>query len=306
VSTNSGVIIRGESGSGKTHILKAIYEYYKSAGGAIYYSTGFSFMKDFANSVRENKTSLFMEGVMNNDIIIIDDLCEILNKSGTMRAVRGLLENCIEKQKFILFSTGEDAVNVANPDVKVLFAKCISLDLQKPDKRTKKQIAIRHVMNNNMSVEIGVIDAILDNFYDYSMEQVFNAIQRVWIYQKNKNIIVNSNLALEILGADVVKNVAGVISYNADLIVNAVAKELKIDVKMLFGSIRVKDVCYARSLAMYLCHNIGGMNYVEIGQKFNRNHSTVISSVNKIEKMIQSEKIILCHIANVKVLLKVM
>jgi chromosomal replication initiator protein len=92
--------------------------------------------------------------------------------------------------------------------------------------------------------------------------------------------------------------------YNSDSILQAVSKELKIDMKILFSAIRVKEVCYARSLAMYLCYNLGGMNYVEIGQKFGRNHSTVISSINKIEKMMQSDKAILCHIANVKALLK--
>ena len=49
-------------------------------------------------------------------------------------------------------------------------------------------------------------------------------------------------------------------------------------------------VAFPRQVAMYLCRKLTGLSYPEIGRLFNdKHHSTVMHSVEKIEKMIEDD-----------------
>ena len=54
------------------------------------------------------------------------------------------------------------------------------------------------------------------------------------------------------------------------------------------GKSRVKNVAQARHIAIYLVRTITEMSLPNIGKLFNRDHSTIISSIDTIEKKISS------------------
>ena len=58
------------------------------------------------------------------------------------------------------------------------------------------------------------------------------------------------------------------------------------DKSELVGNSRVKNVAQARHIAIYLIKTITDISYPSIGKLFNRNHSTIMSSVEVIEKKI--------------------
>jgi chromosomal replication initiator protein len=52
-----------------------------------------------------------------------------------------------------------------------------------------------------------------------------------------------------------------------------------------------KPIAFPRQVAMYLCRRLTGMSYPEIGRLFNdKHHSTVMHSVEKIERMIEDDQ----------------
>ena len=54
---------------------------------------------------------------------------------------------------------------------------------------------------------------------------------------------------------------------------------------------RSKNIAYPRQIAMYLCREVANMSYPKIGEDFgNRDHSTVMHSVEKIENEIKVNK----------------
>ena len=50
------------------------------------------------------------------------------------------------------------------------------------------------------------------------------------------------------------------------------------------GTKRSRNIAYARHVAIYLCRQMIDIPYNDIGKRFNRDHSTIMSSVEKIEK----------------------
>jgi chromosomal replication initiator protein len=68
-----------------------------------------------------------------------------------------------------------------------------------------------------------------------------------------------------------------------DTIQREAARYYKLSLEDLRGIGRTKAVAHARQVAMYLCRTLTGASFPDIGQKFSKDHSTVISSVRKVE-----------------------
>ena len=75
------------------------------------------------------------------------------------------------------------------------------------------------------------------------------------------------------------------VTLDADMIQKEVARFYKLNVDDLRGERRMKPVAHARQVAMYLVRTLTTSSLPEIGKKFNKDHSTVLASVRKIEQL---------------------
>ena len=74
-------------------------------------------------------------------------------------------------------------------------------------------------------------------------------------------------------------------------ILSDVAKSLNLKTEDVLGGKRRPDLVLARQIAMYVCRKKLGLSYPELGRAFGgRDHSTVIHSIKKINKLLVSDK----------------
>ncbi len=64
-----------------------------------------------------------------------------------------------------------------------------------------------------------------------------------------------------------------------------VARYYKVAVEELRQDRRTKALAHARQVAMYLSRKLTKSSFPEIGSKFNKDHSTVISACRKVETL---------------------
>jgi len=70
-----------------------------------------------------------------------------------------------------------------------------------------------------------------------------------------------------------------------------VAQRYGVTVKQIDGKTRTAPVTNARHVAMYLTKDILGLSYVKIGISFgNKDHTTVLNAVDKIQKRSEADK----------------
>ena len=90
---------------------------------------------------------------------------------------------------------------------------------------------------------------------------------------------------------------------SSDFIKETISKYFSIDKEDLAGSKRSNDIAFPRQIAMYLCREVAGMSFPQIGLEFgNRDHSTVMHGYNKIAKEIKdknSTKLIVESVKNI-------
>ena len=72
------------------------------------------------------------------------------------------------------------------------------------------------------------------------------------------------------------------------LILAEVARYYSVDETQILSKRKTKGISDARSVAIYLCRSMTSLSLPEIGQEFDRDHSTVLYSVQKVEKSLKS------------------
>lgn len=76
---------------------------------------------------------------------------------------------------------------------------------------------------------------------------------------------------------------------SSDVIIEEVSKFYGIEADAIRGQGRTKDTALARQIAMYQIRRITTLSLKEIGREFdNRDHTTVMHSIERIEKLIKT------------------
>jgi len=86
-----------------------------------------------------------------------------------------------------------------------------------------------------------------------------------------------------------------------DKIFSAIFKKYNVHREDIVGPRRTKDIARARHIAVYLVHSITDMSYDNVGKVFsNRDHSTVMSSINRVKEMIDEDKMFALELEELK------
>ena len=76
-----------------------------------------------------------------------------------------------------------------------------------------------------------------------------------------------------------------------DVIIEETARYFSITSSDIRGQRRSKNVAKARQVSMYLIRNLTNLSLVDIGSQYEgRNHSTVLTSIRKIEELIKTDQ----------------
>ncbi len=74
-----------------------------------------------------------------------------------------------------------------------------------------------------------------------------------------------------------------------DAIIGETARYFGFSAEDLTGTNQTKDITKSRQVAMYLIRSLTNLSLPDIGNLFNRNHSTVLTSIRKVEKLLNTE-----------------
>jgi chromosomal replication initiator protein len=77
-----------------------------------------------------------------------------------------------------------------------------------------------------------------------------------------------------------------------DQIQREVARFYKVAIEDLRQDRRTKHLAHARQVAMYLCRKLTKGSFPEIAQRFNKDHSTVIAAVRKVEILRETDAVV--------------
>ena len=221
-----------------------------------------------------------------------------LGKTHLMKAV-GYRVKQLYPNKKVLYTTCEDESLVSagkqivitsdkspkslpelDPRLTTRFQNGVMMDIQPPDYETRKAIFINKMNSMGISFDDDIVEYVCENVTNNVRELngAFNIISTYYALE-------NGNINLELI----MSKLAPIISpsknkqITVEVVIDAVSKYYDITPDKLLSNVRSADIVNARSVAMYICRDLLGMQYTKIGEFFGgKKHSTVMHACNKL------------------------
>lgn len=277
----------GPSGLGKTHLLHAIGHALCASRPdlKICYTTCEEFTNQFINSIRYNKSELFRERYRSVDILLIDDIQFLSGKMQTQEEFFHTFNALFEQQKQIIFSSdcAPSEIPKLESRLKSRFQWGLIADIQPPALETRIAILRKKAEITKVHLPDDVV-LYVANKIKTNVRELEGALIKLEAYASLGRRRIDMSLAEQAL-RNFVRDEKDPIS--CEKIQRFIADHYKIHPKELTSRNNSKRVAQPRQVAMYLTRKLTEMSLPEIGVAFgNKHHSTVLYSINKVQKKI--------------------
>jgi chromosomal replication initiator protein len=286
------LFLYGGVGLGKTHLLHAIANYVTENHERlrVRYVTSEKFTNDFIQAVMDKSIIYFQKKYRETDILLIDDIQFLQGKEQTQEEFFHTFNTLYEAGKQIVISSDRPPrqLSALEDRLRSRFEMGLLTDIQPPDLETRVAILRKkaeiHKTNLPDDVAITIAEKITTN-----IRELEGALNRVIAYSKVERRPLDLDLVSHVLKDTFAERMRRPVTISE--IQNIVCSYFGISKTALVGSKRTASIVYPRQIAMYLCKELTDESLPEIGRQFGgRDHSTVLHSCNKIEKLMKERR----------------
>lgn len=298
------LFIYSSVGMGKTHLLNAVGLEVGNLKKVMFVSAE-RFMYHFIKSIKSNEMVKFKDFFRKADIFIIDDIQFASGKEAMQEEFFHTFDALIEKGSQIVISSDRPPSDLdrIQERIKSRMSGGLVIDIQPPDlnlrikilKSKFEEIKVNFKENYNLSDEIF---EFLASEITSNIREMIGALNRVLAFSKINTKSPNVYECKRILKDFVNSNIKVV---NVEFIQNLVASHFNLNINDLLSPRRPRSLARPRQIAMYLAKQYTTNSLPDIGRKFaNRDHTTVIHAVKKINELIKKDNEIRQSIIEIK------
>ncbi len=286
------LLIHGDSGLGKTHLLRAIAHYVNDhyPSYKVRYVTSETFLNEFVQAIRNSTQPEFKQVYRSNDVLLVDDIQFMEGKDGLQEEFFHTFNDLLQNGAQIVLSSDRspDAMPTLEDRLRSRFKSGLITDIQPPDLVTRLAILEKKAESAAIAIPSDVLSLIGENVTD-SIRELEGALIKVTAYANITGQQCSYELAKRVL-ADLIDNTVKA-PVTVRSILEATADLFAFSVEQITGGSRRRPLVDARQIAMYVTRNMTDLSYPEIGRAFgNRDHTTVIHAVRKIEHHMTERK----------------
>ncbi len=302
------LFIYGGVGLGKTHLLHAIGNYIKSAypDKKIMYATCEKFTNDYIESLRANKDMAnfeFREKYRNLDILMIDDIQFISNKTSTQEEFFHTFNDLYQRQKQIIIASDRPPKEIATLEERLRsrFTSGLIQDIQTPDFETRVAILRKKAQQEKYSIDDEVINFIAEKI-DTNIREMEGILSKVFFFA---TLLGKKSATLEEAYEAMKENMDEIKEgLSPDMVIDTVCKYFNISKNDIVGKKKNKEIVEPRMICIYLICELLDLPLVAIGKKFgDRDHTTIMHARDKITEQIKTNNKIKVYITDIKDLL---
>jgi chromosomal replication initiator protein len=265
------------------------HEILRSAPDArVLYLSAERFLNELINALRFEKMHEFKRRYRELDVLLMDDVQFIAGKDSTQEEFFHTFNALHDAQKQIVVTS--DALPKEIPTLeerlRSRFEWGLIADIQPPDLEMKVAIIRKKAEAETVAVPNDVALFIAGTVKS-NIRELEGRLNRVIAFSS----LTGKPLSVE-LARETLRDIVGTEESRASPaeILKVVAAHYGLRVSDMKARSNSKPIAFPRQVAMYLCRRLTPLSYPEIGRLFNdKHHSTVMHSVEKIERLIEDD-----------------
>ncbi|MGO9000292.1 MAG: chromosomal replication initiator protein DnaA [Polyangiaceae bacterium] len=281
------LFICGGTGLGKTHLVHGVAHRVRAErpNARILYISAERFVNEFVQALQDQKMGEFRARYRERcDLLLVDDIQFLASKTQTQEEFFHAFNALHQADKQIIVTSDKYPQQLERMEERLIsrFTWGLVADIQAPELETRvailrKKAQIEHIELRD-DVVLYLAQAVRSNVRE---------LEGTLIRLAAKSSLLGRAIDLEFAKQEIASAGAGRASETSvEDIQRVVCHYFKLRSTDLLSKDRHKSVAFARHVAMYLCKQRLKCSFPELGRAFgNRDHTTVMSAVRKIESL---------------------
>jgi chromosomal replication initiator protein len=280
--------VYGSVGLGKTHLLQAVCHEVRARDpdARIHFLSAEQFENQYVVSLRSKMPESFRAKFRNCDMLVIDDLQFIQNKTYSIEELFHTFNDLNNRFKQLIFSAdGVPETIEVHQRLRSRLKSGLVVHVEPPGYETRVAIIQGKCEIRNVHLPEDVIAFVA--------ERVTSNIREL---EGAVNSVINHAMARGSISVEVAEEaLSGIAQARSAVvtitqIVELVAAHYNVPVKEMESTRRSQHIALPRQVAMFLIRQFTHYSLDRIGEAFSgRDHSTVLHSIGKIEKQVKED-----------------
>ena len=288
------LFLYGGAGLGKTHLMHSIGNFVleQNQNMKVLYVTSEVFTNEVTESIRSGNAAAMTklrEKYRTVDVLLIDDVQFIIGKESTQEEFFHTFNALHSAGKQIVISSDKPPKEMETLDERFRsrFSCGLIADIQPPDYETRMAILRKNAETYDREIDDEIIQYIATNIKS-NIRELEGALNKVMANARLNKQEITIELAEDALNDVIYPNKIREIT--PKLILDTVAEHFNVSVDDISSKKRDKEFALPRQIIMYLCRIMTTETYQNIAALLGKkDHTTIISGVKKIEKLIESD-----------------
>lgn len=283
------LVIYGDVGLGKTHLMQAIGNQIKKDDPEqrIAYVHSEQFVSEMIRALQKNAMESFKDRYR-NCVLLIDDIQFFVKKVRSQEELFHTINSLLDAGQQIVATSDrfpKDLDGLENR-LKSRFSWGLTVGIDPPELETRVAILLNKAQAVGAKIPEDVAFFIADRIQS-NVRELEGALKRLVANASFLGKPITLSFAKESL-KDMIDVQDKVVSI--DSVLKAIAHYYKLQISELVGPTRKRIVARPRQLAMHLAKECSGMSLSHIGRSFGgRDHTTVMHACRTIEKMLKED-----------------
>ena len=303
------LFLYSKSGLGKTHLLHAIGNHIKEKRPfyRVLYITTDAFIDEFVKYVRGNQQDESLKDFLKTvDVLLVDDIQFLSEKNKTAEMFFNVFNFLVSNGKQVVLTSDKSPNELKGLDDRLVsrFNMGLSVNIKNPDVDTCIEILRRKIEANSLNINNFDYDGLVylaENF-SKNVRELEGALNRLLFYKinsKSTSKIDVDTIKESVSGIKAIKDKQQTLT--EDRIIEVVGDYYHLTEEQIKSKVRTSQIALARQICMYLCRSMLNTSFVQIGKIFGgRDHSTVITAVEKVETLLKTDVQLSTAISQIK------
>ena len=235
---------------------------------------------------RNNRMEKFRQKYRNIDVLLIDDIQFLESKTYTMEEIFHTFDSLHNNNKQIVITSDRLPKDIPTlPDrLRTRFEMGLVVDITPPDFETRVAILKNLADEISMKIDFEVFEYIANNFVS-NVRELEGAFNKVSAYADIEKVDLTLDYAKKVLNCEALQK-----AITIDKVAKITAEYFNVTLADFKSSSRNQKVSSARHVAVYLAREITGKSFESIADYFNKKHTTMLYSYEKIKDELKMNK----------------
>ena len=287
-TTYNPLFLHSSCGLGKSHLMQAIAQEVLSRNpmARVEYVTCEEFSNQFVDAMQHGRLPQFRDRFRDIDFLLLDDVQFLGSKVGFQEEFFHTFNALHTHHKQIVMAADRAPMEIQNLENRLVsrFEWGLTADIQQPDLETR--LAILHKKQDAQDIKLSedVIE-FLANHLKSNVRRLEGALLNLVVHARMDNHPVTVEMAEHALASILCEEGS---ELTIEDIQRKVAEHFNVRLADMTSKRRPASIVLPRMVAMYLARKLTDLSFPVIGERFLKNHATVLHAVNTIEERLEA------------------